>query len=558
MANNVSDVSVRLSTDPQRFIQGFEDARKSVQPLANAVGSLNTALTGFNIGGFAGRFASIVSPLQSLAGNIASRNIGGAVADAVNLAAAISQIGGDALKTASSQAKMADQLGMSQEGFQGLAVFATRFGLDLDQITHGVSKFNSHIGQMRTELARGELPPLALALRRMGIDARQFAELRTDAQLREIAAALQRFPNMQDRRYALSQIFGEREGVVFERLLNRGAAELTNAENEAIRRGIVLYGERRRVVDDAARAQREFNAEMENAWNAFGREVGVRTAPIANDVTRGIQGQSSLTGKIIDAYWAVFGFRGSPLDNPNSEASRRQQDAISRENAFKQLKSERLGIFVGPDPNNRSGIMPDGSIASNVGSTNAIANAEAEQYLAALRRQTEAIGLSASEAYILHANLDQLNPLVANQIREQERINEQNQQQVSQAQQVRQRFEQARPLFSFQLEMQRIRNNNRLNSEDRRFAAFDAIQRLESSLPRFTTQYAGAFQMGSAEAVSAITQARAQQMDSEMSPQDRLATIMERAATSQERLEFLMQSYFDALGRYGIVVAPQA
>lgn len=549
MANNVSDVSVKLSTDPQQFVKGFEQARASVGPLASAVSNLNTSLTSFNIGGFAGRFASIAAPLQSLAGNLASRNFAGALADTVNLSASIASVGSEALRASASQIRLADQLGTTQAGFQGLSVLANRLGLDMEEVTTGVSKFNSRVGEMRVGLARGEIPPLALALRRLGIDAQRFSELRTNEQLRELADSLQRLPNMQDRRFALSQLFGEREAFLFQRVLGRGGQELLDAENEAVRRGLVLYGDRRTAVEEAARAQRELNAELENSWNAFGREIGVRTAPLARSATRSFQPDT-----LERSFWTGFFNPGGIFDSaPINEtpAIRANRERLEQQRA----SGGNFDAVYNPNLNPN---QDQAEAANRVGENIRNTNAAGEELLNTLRRQTEALGQSAVEVEILRRGLDSINPILANQLREQERINEQRQQQTTQAQRIRGQFDTARPLLNFQTELQRLRNNDQLTPEQRRFGAFQAIQSLESSLPRFETRYTGALQMGSAEAVSAITQARAQQMDSEMAPQQRLATLMERAANSQERLERLMQQYFDSLGRYGISVAPES
>lgn len=564
MANNVSDVSVKLSTDPQQFIRGFETARASVAPLAGAINNLNSSLTSFNFGGFAARFTSLAGPLQNLAANAMARNIPGMAVDSVNLAAALASIGSESLRTAASQMRMADMLGVTQEGFQGLNILATRTGIELEDITQLVSKFNGRIGEMRQAFARGEVSPLVGHLRVLGIEAERFSRMTTGDQLKELARGLETVSNAQSRRFLLGQFFGEREATTAMRLLGRGAEPLIDAETEAVRRGLVLYGERRQAVEDAARAQRELNAEIENSWNAFGRELGVRTAPAAKAAAESLR-----PGTPENEFWlSYFGVllqqrRQNPIPAETLDGltkPRGLERLVLRRSIQERRMREGLASELGGNlnPQNRAPSEAVGDQIANAMDPASLERiAQGTNLLADLRMQFEAIGRSASEIRITRTELEAINPVLAQQIREQEMANELRQRQVSQAQQIRQAHQAAQPLEVLRGSIRDAYNNPMLSNQQRQFNAFQAIQQLESSLPQFRTQYAGALRSGSAEAVSAITQARAQQMDSEMSPQQRLATIMERAANSQERLERLMQQYFSALGSQGIAVAPE-
>jgi hypothetical protein len=206
MGANLGSMSAKCGINADEYLSGLKkmqsETDKSLAGIKNSFASLKSQLSG----GFAG----------ALAGG----SLGAGLQSAVSLAKELGQQFGSFVASGrdaiANQDRLTRQLGVTRDAAVSLAAIGRSAGLDPATMGATFADAQRHIGTLRQELA-GASPDdqfaggsQAMALRRLGLDARQFATSSFDQQLTAFGSALRDIANAEDRAAIGAEVFGRR------------------------------------------------------------------------------------------------------------------------------------------------------------------------------------------------------------------------------------------------------------------------------------------------------------------------------------------------------------
>ncbi|MEO8082693.1 MAG: hypothetical protein ABI780_02660 [Ardenticatenales bacterium] len=289
-----------LSTNYAGMSTGLDRAGRDARAKAEGIGAgVNKSLAAGSKkgGGEGGGF---------LAGIAGSALAAGATIAAVTgtVRAAIASIG-----EIDSQARLAEALGISTQGFMGLAAAADRFDVDTNGLMEGLIKSSAAAG----EALKGG--PQAEAFHKLGLDAQAVQGLGIEDTVYTFADALGKVQDPAERARLGLVLFGEEAGKKLLPLLAKGGDGIRGIVDESKKLGVALNAADVGKVRAAQAAITRAGAALQGLWNKIvvaiapvielGAKTLARFAPVFDWIGRAATAyygiMAAIWGAVIDA-----------------------------------------------------------------------------------------------------------------------------------------------------------------------------------------------------------------------------------------------------------------
>ena len=217
MAALIGALRVSLSADTAAFAKGMTAAERKAKQSASVI---QKSFTGIK---------------TAAAGMLVGLNL-----------AAFTAITARALDYASSLGEVSQQLGVTTKDLQTLRYAASQMGVSQEELDKSLGKLTVTLGQV----AAGAKAPTA-ALKAIGIEAKDVANVSTGEAFRMIADGLQLITNRSERAAVEVALFG-RTGAKLDTMLAGGSGALNGLADAAEKLGIVMSDEQIQSADDTA------------------------------------------------------------------------------------------------------------------------------------------------------------------------------------------------------------------------------------------------------------------------------------------------------------------
>lgn len=243
------EVKIKYTVDERNALRGHRALEKANERTRSRVASTAKAMAGLAVG---------------------------AAAAAATAAAGFVRLAESSAETANQIAKTSRGLGVAADEMQRLHFAVSR------ETTLSVEQFNKSISALTVGLedaAQRGTGPAARALETLGLTVRQLDGLGVERQIGQIADAIGRLPNEQQRAAVSAQLFGMRNGPQMQALLAKGAEGIEALGDEAERMGLVLD----REALASSEAFVDSMADMRSVVKAVARDIGIAAAPAIKD-----------------------------------------------------------------------------------------------------------------------------------------------------------------------------------------------------------------------------------------------------------------------------------
>lgn len=320
MATVIGDWAIKLGLSAQSFSGGVKAAEgqaktfaSKAQALASSTSSTITGIlksvTGLDLGGA----TSMLSGLASSAGSLLSSfNPASLVTSVAAITTAILGAGFAAVKSTNDIVKLARAHGISGQDATGLALTAARVGIDPAAFGDMLGRFTLRMGEVRQQLQAGGGPMIS-ALQRLGINAREFAQLPVHQQLAAIADGMQSMTNPVDRAALGFDLLG-RHARDMAPVFRLSGEEIRNAGQHAADYGDTLselgvqqIGQAMRDVREARVAFVTIGGSLTSTIaEAFATTVSAG-AKLGKSIITFLQPAFRMVGAIITFVGAIFG-----------------------------------------------------------------------------------------------------------------------------------------------------------------------------------------------------------------------------------------------------------
>ena len=267
----------------------------AARDLRDAVPALNTGLGGVG---------SVLASLGPV-GAAAAAGIGVLTAGL----ALLYRAAGDAIETFGTLTDQAAQLGIAFDRFQALQYGFAAVGVEADQLTRGLTKFNDAIGQM---LAKGEDAPkeLQIAFARLGISVKDLQGIGGDTYqaLLLVADGMATLGTRAEQTAVAGDLFGIKNAKLIDELA-KGRGVIEDYSAAAARSGAILSAD----VATAADAAGDRLAQLTLAMNTQWAELSARLIPAHVALAEAKLGVVQGANAMVDAFSRLDGWLVSAL-----------------------------------------------------------------------------------------------------------------------------------------------------------------------------------------------------------------------------------------------------
>jgi len=290
----------------EKALQRLEKATKPPTAGMRAMREATTAAKE-GIAGFADQLGPVGGILTALgpAGVAAAAGIGVLTAGL----ALLYRAAGDAIETFGTLTDQAAQLGIAFDRFQALQYGFAAVGVEADQLTRGLTKFNDAIGQM---LAKGEDAPkeLQIAFARLGISVKDLQGIGGDTYqaLLLVADGMAKLGTRAEQTTVAGDLFGIKNAKLIDELV-KGRGVIEDYSAAAARSGAILSAD----VATAADAAGDRLAQLTLAMNTQWAELSARLIPAHVALAEAKLGVVQGANAMVDAFSRLDGWLVSAL-----------------------------------------------------------------------------------------------------------------------------------------------------------------------------------------------------------------------------------------------------
>ena len=172
---------------------------------------------------------------------------------------------------------LAERVGMSAEAFGKLSYAAKRAHMEQEDLATSLEQMSKRLGEVAMEGSG----PAADALKRLGLSAAKLAKMGNEAAFFKIIGVLEKIQNPAQRSAVAMDLFG-RSGMAMINLMAQGSEEIRKAGDEALRVGYALNAVDTAKVEAADQAFIRLGA----AGQGFANMLAVQLAPYIELVTQ--------------------------------------------------------------------------------------------------------------------------------------------------------------------------------------------------------------------------------------------------------------------------------
>ena len=242
MGATISKLSVKLTADTGKFVQGMNKGSKGVNKLGKSAGGISPAMIGIGAA-----VAGATAALAALAVGIAKVNA--------------------AFERMDKAAKAAKTIEIAAQTLQGFQHAASLAGVEGDQMTKAFQKMQKGIG----EAAQG-IGTAKVAFEELGMSTLEMAQMSPDEQFLKISEALSKIEDPAKRAALATQVFG-RAGADLLPLINQGSEAIAKQVAELER----LQGPMSDIdftnIENANDAATRFGLTVEGVWNQLAAAI---------------------------------------------------------------------------------------------------------------------------------------------------------------------------------------------------------------------------------------------------------------------------------------------
>lgn len=242
MGATISKLSVKLTADTGKFVQGMNKGSKGVNKLGKSAGGISPAMMGIGAA-----VAVATAALAALAVGIAKVNA--------------------AFERMDKAAKAAKSIDIAAQTLQGFQHAASLAGVEGAQMTKAFQKMQKGIG----EAAQG-IGTAKIAFEELGMSTLEMQQLSPDEQFLKISEALSKIEDPAKRAALATQVFG-RAGADLLPLINQGSDAIAKQVAELER----LQGPMSDIdftnIEDANDAATRFGLTVEGVWNQLAAAI---------------------------------------------------------------------------------------------------------------------------------------------------------------------------------------------------------------------------------------------------------------------------------------------
>ena len=246
MAN---DVQVTFSAQIGQLISGVDQAKEAIRSIGGVVNSAASVFTGFGEA-FAGAFA---------------------VDQAADFISQMQDLGTSTLRTAA-------ELGISTTQAQQLGFIAKETGGDANGLAQAMERL-----QLNLQHAQSSTSLQALALKSLGLSAKDLISLPLNAQLDRIADSFAKFADGPNKTAIALELFG-RSGADMIPILDRGSAGMDKLRKSAEDAGIIVSRDTVTALDKAGTASTTLRASVTSLGEAIVAQMSPALVKVEGDL----------------------------------------------------------------------------------------------------------------------------------------------------------------------------------------------------------------------------------------------------------------------------------
>lgn len=241
--------------------------------------------------------------------------VGAFAAVTAAITAAVTGISG-AVERASTFVDVADRLGATVEGIQGVAFAAGRMGIEFEQVNVAIKKLQKNLGEGKIDQE----------FRKIGLEVESLRGLKADEAFLRVVDALRSISDQNEQAAATTKIFG-RAGGDLQGIIKEGSESIRQMAREGKALGVIMSEDLARGFEQAGDAAEDAGKAIDALWNQkwFQERVAGYADLISEIVTLG------------EAQTEFYNSQQIKIDKYNA---RQKQAAIDQENAVKFTEAQ--------------------------------------------------------------------------------------------------------------------------------------------------------------------------------------------------------------------------
>ena len=275
MGATISKLSVKLTADTGKFVQGMNKGSKGVNKLGKSAGGISPAMMGIGAA-----VAVATAALAALAVGIAKVNA--------------------AFERMDKAAKAAKSIDIAAQTLQGFQHAASLAGVEGAQMTKAFQKMQKGIG----EAAQG-IGTAKIAFEELGMSTLEMQQMTPDEQFLKISEALSKIEDPAKRAALATQVFG-RAGADLLPLINQGSEAIAKQVAELER----LQGPMSDIdftnIEDANDAATRFGLTVEGVWNQLAAAIAPAKEIVFDTLTEAGSSLANFIGENKEGITAFF------------------------------------------------------------------------------------------------------------------------------------------------------------------------------------------------------------------------------------------------------------
>jgi len=294
----IASLAVQLVADPSKFVAGLSVAEKAMQRIGRSGFNPGTwaKLASGGLGKLQGIVDTVLGPIKSLLGSIPL--IGGALASFPTSVGGFAEWFKEGSERINEMRITSDKLGIDIERMAGFMLAA---GPASESMATAMLRLQKELGE---SAAKGEGTEVTFA--RLGLNAKQLAQMPLDQAFGQIADAINRLDNQAAKGVAVFSIFGKR-GAELLPMLARGSKGLEDFQQKAREMGLAVSAVDAENVRQATMAMKSLNRWMTAAKQSVAVEMSPVVVALAEQfgqagVNAKSVGQFALTAAKVIAY----------------------------------------------------------------------------------------------------------------------------------------------------------------------------------------------------------------------------------------------------------------
>ena len=288
----IGEWAVRLVANANGLVQGCEAGARTVRTFAqqarvatSAIGSgLNTAIASLSRIDLGKSTEQLQRVTGAVLGVGSAALTGGATAVAGAVASATAALGAFAtqgMESIAIQAKLASRLGITATEAGGLMSIAAQVNVSPDELVGGFAKFDMQIAHLREQLNSGRGGPMVDALERMGVNARDFAQMGLPQQLHALQNGMGNIENVAERNSTLMEILGRRAEGVLGPLLRMQGVDFSNLAGIGRAAGLAVDDSTAKFIASAVKELKAAGQGLGTTMSIVGRTLAIAVTPVA-------------------------------------------------------------------------------------------------------------------------------------------------------------------------------------------------------------------------------------------------------------------------------------